>query len=257
MGNKVLIGNIQRFCLNDGPGIRTTIFLKGCAIRCPWCANPENQTSEIQSFNYNGVIKKYGKYMTEDEIIEVVLRDRDFYINGGGVTYSGGDPLLNLKSIEGVLSELKSQGISQWIETSLFAPTDKLNFAMMYMDNFIVDMKNLCPEQCKMYLGGNSHKYIENFKIVVDKFSALTVRIPLVEPYTYNSENIKCILDFLKNYSEIKIQIFKVHSLGASKYKNLGITCSPIKEISEKKVLKVYTLRKPAHEKVFYGESLC
>ncbi len=248
--DKVLIGNIQRFCVHDGDGIRTTVFLKGCDIRCPWCANPENQKTCIQKFIDDGVEKQYGKMMSQEEIIDIILRDKIYYENGGGVTYSGGEPLLNLNIIENVLKELKSEGISQWIETSLFAPTDYVLFAMNYMDNFIIDLKNICREQCKKYLSGDSDLYLKNFDIVVSKYKNAVVRIPVVEPYTYNSENIYKIIQLLKRYKDIRIQLFKVHNLGMSKYKNLNMEYSCFEEISDNDLVLLYNQLKAINDRV-------
>lgn len=222
MQEKVLIGNIQRFCVNDGDGIRTTVFLKGCGINCPWCSNPENKEAVIQTVSENSKTIQYGKYMTCDDLVEILLRDRLYYKSVGGITYSGGEPLLSLRTIESVLQRIKDRGISQWIETSLFAPTEEVLFAFKYIDNFIVDLKNISPNQCLTYLGGDSSLYLENFNMVRGNYPKMIVRIPVIEPYTYNHENIDLIIDLLSKCSKVKVQLFKTHHLGDSKYRALG-----------------------------------
>ena len=237
LDQKILIGNIQRFCLSDGDGIRTTVFLKGCDLHCPWCSNPENREHIIQTFiDQNNITRCYGKYMTADEVLNEILKDKIYYERGGGVTFSGGEPLLTISNLKDVLLRLKELGISIWIETSLFASSEQLEFAFDYIDNFIVDLKNLVPEQCKNYLGGNVSQYINNFERVMNKYDDAIIRIPLIEPYTYNDENLDRILSFLELYKHHRVQIFKVHNLGSSKYQNLGIEYSMSNELSSEKI---------------------
>ena len=250
MTQKILIGNIQRFCVSDGDGIRTTVFLKGCDVNCPWCSNPENKSNVINYFDENGIKKQYGKYMTDKQIVDTILKDKAFYGKDGGVTYSGGEPLLSISSIRGLLETIKGLGISQWIETSLFAPTEKLEFAIGYMDNFIIDMKNIIPEQCKKYIGGDVRLYLDNFQRVVSKYKNPIIRIPLIEPYTCNQDNIEAIKSLLDQYPNIQIQLFKVHNMGMDKYKRLSVRYEPMKEISDEKVNQIYELLSKKNDKV-------
>ena len=241
LDKKILIGNIQRFCLSDGDGIRTTVFLKGCNLHCPWCSNPENREPIIQSFvDQHNQTRFFGKYMTDDEILDEILKDQIYYEKGGGVTFSGGEPLLSLSDLKNVLANLKELNISQWIETSLFASSEQLTFAFEYIDNFIVDLKNLIPEQCLNYLGGDVFQYTENFERVMSMYSEAIVRIPLIEPYTVNDENLEWIVDLLKHHNKHKVEIFKVHNLGATKYRNLGINYMESQEISDEKLQLVF-----------------
>ena len=89
----MLITNIQRFSLHDGPGIRTTVFLKGCSIRCPWCSNPENLNGYPEKYNKNGIEGIYGKEYSCDEVYDEIMKDEVFYEDDGGVTFSGGEAL--------------------------------------------------------------------------------------------------------------------------------------------------------------------
>ena len=93
MSDKILVGNIQRFSLHDGPGIRTTVFMLGCSIHCPWCANPENLQKRQRQYPDPEDI--YGKFYSVDELVKEVLKDRVYFSDGGGVTFSGGEALLS------------------------------------------------------------------------------------------------------------------------------------------------------------------
>ena len=132
---KVLVSNIQRLSLHDGPGIRTTVFFKGCSLHCPWCANPEN--ININSENYfikekclttclktsicnhkgnveclYGAVGIWGKHYSEEEILKEIKKDKGFYKKDGGVTFSGGEPLLQAKGLVPLLCRLKKEKIN-------------------------------------------------------------------------------------------------------------------------------------------------
>ena len=122
----VRVTDIQRFSLNDGEGIRTTVFLKGCSIKCPWCANPECISSKIQG--------EFGYDISLDDLENEILKDEPYYETGGGVTFSGGEPLLQIRSLEPLLKSLKHKNINICFETALFVPQEYLNRANFYAD---------------------------------------------------------------------------------------------------------------------------
>lgn len=108
----MLITNIQRFSLHDGPGIRTTIFLKGCSLRCPWCSNPENIKPYPEKYYKDGIEGIYGKNYTCDEVYNEIIKDRAFYDENGGVTFSGGEALLYVNELLPLLEKLKKERIT-------------------------------------------------------------------------------------------------------------------------------------------------
>ena len=130
---KVRITDIQHFSLHDGPGIRTTVFLKGCSLKCPWCTNPECISKEIQG--------EFGYDISLEELENEILKDESFYKTGGGVTFSGGEPLLQIKELEPLLISLKNKNINICFESALFVPQNYLKIANIYGDEFIVDIK--------------------------------------------------------------------------------------------------------------------
>ncbi|MBQ9025569.1 MAG: 4Fe-4S cluster-binding domain-containing protein [Methanobrevibacter sp.] len=206
---KVRVTDIQHFSLHDGPGIRTTVFLKGCSISCPWCANPECISSKIQGdFGYDISLEKL-----EDEI----LKDEPYYETGGGVTFSGGEPLLQIKNLESLLKSLKLKNINICFETSLFVKKDYLNIANFYADEFIVDIKLLNKENAKNILNGNIDQYLDNLNSL--DLNKTTFRIPVTE-YSLNDEDL--ILELIKKYVPKKIEIFKLHNLAKKKYEILN-----------------------------------
>ena len=123
----VRITNIQHFSLDDGPGIRTTIFLKGCNLTCPWCCNPENINFEIENYIHNNQKESFGYDIPLEELEKEILKDEVFYSeNDGGVTFSGGEPLLQIKELEPLLKSLRSKNINICFETALCVPSELL-----------------------------------------------------------------------------------------------------------------------------------
>lgn len=222
---KVRVTNIQRFSLHDGPGIRTTVFLKGCNLKCPWCANPENIDFEKTKFvnentNENGF---FGRDIYVNELYEEIIKDRKYYtLNNGGVTFSGGEPLLQIKALEPLLAKLKKENINMCVETALHVPSDLVNIATNYIDEFIVDMKILDFVECKEVLNGDVQLYLRNLEILTLNHNIDIFRIPLVAEYTLKDKNIELIVELLKRFKAKKVEIFKVHGLAESKYKAIG-----------------------------------
>lgn len=240
---KIRITNVQRFSLHDGPGIRTTVFLKGCNLRCPWCANPENIDFEtIPYFNENtkenGV---FGQDIDALEIYDEIIKDKQYYqINNGGVTFSGGEPLLQIKELEPLLQKLKQEQINMCIETALQVPTELVEIAAKYIDEFIIDIKILDFEECKKVLNGNIELYNKNLELLSKKEKINIFRIPLVNEYTLKESNIEKILELLTNYKHEKVEIFKIHNLAESKYKSIGKEITKFSEIEDRNVKNIY-----------------
>lgn len=239
---KVKITNIQRFCLNDGPGIRTTVFFKGCNLKCPWCANPENISFESQEYtigNENGV---YGYDIDLQELKKEILKDKNYYLGGGGVTFSGGEPLLQIKKIEKLLEELKDLNINMCVETALMVNEELLNVSLKYIEYYIVDIKILSKEKCKEILGGDIDLYYKNIETLFNAKKKILFRIPLANKYTYTEENVSLILNLLEKYKISYVEIFNIHNLAENKYKSLnyefpkivGLTNEQLKNLKEK-----------------------
>lgn len=239
----MIITNIQRFSLHDGPGIRTTIFVKGCSIRCPWCSNPENINHQIETYFRDGAICQYGKDYPVEEVITEILKDKNFYDDNGGVTFSGGEPILYAKKLLPVLQELKKQCISIAIETSLFVPSSNLEIVIPYVDYFYVDFKIIDKKRCTEILQGNIEQFFFNLSILTKK-KKLVIRIPVIQGYTDDEFNICSIIEILKKYrsSISKIELLNGHNLGNNKYISLGKSVPP-KHAVEELFLEYYKKR--------------
>ena len=117
---KNIITNIQRFCLQDGPGIRTVVFFKGCNLNCPWCSNPENISFDIETSVDREIT--YGKEYNCKDLYDEIIKDKIYYKNSGGVTFSGGEPLWHVFEIKELLEKIKREKISIVFETTLSIP---------------------------------------------------------------------------------------------------------------------------------------
>lgn len=201
----VRITNIQHFSLHDGSGIRTTVFLKGCNLKCPWCANPECISSEIQG--------EFGYDISIDKLENEIIKDKPFYETGGGVTFSGGEPLLQIINLEPLLKSLKNKNIHICFETALFVPEKYLKIANEYTDEFIVDIKMIDSNNCKEIIGGKFNQYLNNLKIL--DLKKTTFRIPITK---FSLNDTELILDLLKNYNPKHLEIFELHNLARNKY---------------------------------------
>ena len=259
---KLLVTNIQRFCLHDGPGIRTTVFLKGCSLHCPWCCNPENisyqpqfycqkrkciadngvcpygtctfadqvvtpqklmsLTSEDVERCKSGAIGIYGKWYTEGELYTELMKDAMFWGKEGGVTFSGGESLLQWDALRGLLERLKSSGTHLCVETSLFIPCEIVLKALELIDHWIVDIKLLDEERTKQVLGGDVTLYFRNLDAVAHSGRTVWLRHPRIKGYTDDKKTENAIQMLLQKYPSFVYQVLEGHHLGDEKYASLG-----------------------------------
>lgn len=216
---KNIITNIQRFCLQDGPGIRTVVFFKGCNLNCPWCSNPENISFEIEKSIDNKII--YGKEYSVEELYKEIVKDKIYYDKDGGVTFSGGEPLFHSFEIKELLKKLNKDNISVAVETTATTPVKYLKEIIDYVDYFLIDIKILYKEDSSK-ININIDNFYNNIKILKENNKKIFYRIPLVRGYTYTKENIELIKKFLNDNNVKEVDVFNVHELGSSKYELLG-----------------------------------
>lgn len=248
--DRILLTNIQRFSLHDGPGIRTTVFLKGCSLRCPWCSNPENLQPNLQTYVKDGLPGVYGNYYEPELLIKECLRDRAFYHGRiedpacwrissaadledlpGGITFSGGEALLQIGSLIPVITTLHKENIHIAVETCLFVPAYDLELALDCIDLFYVDVKILDPYYCRMVEHGDINLFLENLNRLMTwkdkrgRNKPVVVRIPVIGSYTDNKENRTAAKQLLRKYQKslLKIELIKEHNLAESKYRSLNM----------------------------------
>ena len=235
---------IKRFAVHDGDGIRTTAFFKGCPMRCVWCHNPEglSRSSEVALYPHKcigcneckkngfsasdcpgGARVLYGKEMTVDELLPLLLEDRDFYeSSGGGVTLSGGECLMQADFCAELLKRLKQNGISTAVDTSGFVPREALDKVIPYTDVFLYDLKAYDSEVHERCTGVPNALVLGNLKYLDSLGAEVEIRIPYVPDY--NSGEIEAIARFIGELHCVgKIRVLPYHSYAGSKYEALGI----------------------------------
>ncbi len=216
------IFNIQHYSLQDGPGIRTTVFFKGCPLHCRWCCNPESQSFETETMGDSIA----GKQMTVEEILREVEKDEIFYRHGnGGITVSGGEPLAQGEFTVELLREAKKRYISTAIETSGYVSEEILLDAAKYLDTVYFDIKSLDEEKHKQWIGASNKSIVNNLRKLKAVYPSLTVivRTPVIPGFNDTEDDIRLICSFLKNIGQTKYQLLPYHRFGKSKYEKLGI----------------------------------
>lgn len=218
---EAVVFNIQRYSLHDGPGIRTTVFLKGCPLRCRWCCNPESQNFEIEEMGENLA----GERMTIPQIIMEVEKDEIFYKNGeGGMTVSGGEPLVHGKFTIDLLREAKRHYLSTAIETCGCVERDVLLEAAQYLNLIYYDIKSLDENKHESWTGMSNKNIMDNLRAVKRKFPKLNivVRTPVIPGFNDNKADIKRICEFLNSIGQKRYELLGYHRFGKSKYEKLG-----------------------------------
>jgi len=209
---------IQRTCVHDGPGIRTTIFFRGCNLRCAWCQNPEAQPFRAGDGS--------DTYYSIADIMETVLRDRDYYARtGGGVTLSGGDPLLqNADSLVRLLELLKKENIHVAVETSLHVPWKTVEAVMPGVDLFLVDLKAMGDEALHDRCTGQGTGLIhENIGKLIAKKGKVKFRMVMVPGFNDSEDVIAATAEFLKKMKHRSIELLKYHHMYEEKARRLGM----------------------------------
>jgi len=283
---KGLIFDIKKYAIHDGPGIRTTVFLKGCPLRCWWCHNPEGQSPQKELF-YNaekclagctdciaacpnqaitrdstgisidkskcrmkedcagacptGALKVIGQEISADELMKEIEKDRIFYQNSnGGVTFSGGEPLMQTNFLDAVLKKCKSQYLHTVVDTCGYAPFEDFEKIMDKVDLFLYDLKTMDEEEHLKSTGVSNQLVLDNLKKLGKSAREIHVRIPLIPGFNDSLENAQKTAQFIRNIPGInRINLLPYHRAGTQKYLNLKRTPKDISPLSEDKIKRL------------------
>ena len=218
------IFNIQRFSIHDGPGVRTIVFLKGCALRCRWCCNPESQSSEIETMITDGKPKTVGQDITVKEVMQEVVRDMPYYRrSGGGLTLSGGECLCQAEFSAALLAAAKDMGINTAIESTACMEFEKIEKLLPYLDLYLMDIKHINSEKHKAFTKRDNKLILENAKKLAVSAKRLIIRVPVVPTFNDTVQEITDIARFAANLPNVKeIHLLPYHRLGQDKYEGLG-----------------------------------
>jgi pyruvate formate lyase activating enzyme len=244
---KGTVFDIQRFSVHDGPGIRTTVFMKGCPLRCRWCHNPEGlkRESELQYFEEKcigckrcgdrssifdsekcpaGALTLCGKELDVGALLEELMRDKDFYAEGGGVTFSGGECLLQADFVRSVLSVLKSEGIHTAIDTCGAVSWSEIEKTLDVCDLYLYDVKCITPSLHKEYTGVDNALILDNLRRLSRENKEIWIRTPVIPGFNDSDEEMGRISDLVLELSSVShLTLMPYHVLGVSKYKTIGM----------------------------------
>lgn len=290
--NRARVFNIERCSTEDGPGIRTTVFLKGCLLRCRWCANPESQTFEkqillkavkcvgcgrcqktcpSQAISYIpefGMITDgekcnlcgqcldacyvdarviQGEEYTVEELMKVLERDESYYrLSGGGITFSGGEPLLYSSFIKECAQQIHKKGWTVLIETCGHIPQKRIEEVADHVDIIYCDFKHHSPEEHRRLTGQDNSDILNNIRWLDQHFKGeLYLRYPYIPGCNDRSEDIEKFLEFAEGINKVDEVVFlPYHRLGLEKYQGLGRTYEmgdmPSLKVKDLQFLKEY-----------------
>ncbi len=264
-----LIFDIKRYAINDGPGIRITIFLKGCPLSCKWCHNPESQSAKAQKLytekncigaqeciavcpenalelTPKGIVTDYstctlcgkcaevcptkamemsGEMYGVEELIEIIEKER-IHIDhsGGGVTFSGGEPLMHAEFLLKMLKACGEKGLHRTVDTSGFADTKTLLEVAKHTDLFLYDLKLMDPAKHKKWTGVDNHLILKNLQVLAEKGANINIRIPHVANVNSDENELTEMAKFISMLPGIRstVNILPYHNIAVHKYNKIG-----------------------------------
>ncbi|MCT4601880.1 MAG: glycyl-radical enzyme activating protein [Marinifilum sp.] len=267
--SKALIFDIKRYAINDGPGIRITIFYKGCPLSCVWCHNPESISPFVQKMyteskcigsvkcievcpesalqlTKQGIvtdiekctlcgkcalvcptkaIEMSGKVYSTDELMRIIERETIFFDHSeGGVTFSGGEPLMHHKSLIEILDKCGERDIHRVVDTTLFAKSEIVLEVAKRTELFLVDFKAFESEVHKKYTGVNNELILKNIQLLAENNADFIIRIPFIKQVNTDEETIEKMADFLASipWRRKEVNLLPYHDVGKHKHTKLG-----------------------------------
>ncbi len=221
---KGLIFNIQKFSINDGPGIRSTVFFAGCPLSCRWCSNPESQNRNREAALASGDPKLAGKEWTVDQVIAEVEKDRCFYEeSGGGITLSGGEVLEQHAFANALLKEAHKHSLHCAAETTGFASHEVFSEFIQNIDLLLFDMKHWDREMHHEKTGVYNDIILENMRYALEQKIPVIARIPVIPGFNANKKAATGMAALLKDMGITEVHLLPFHQFGEKKYEQLGI----------------------------------
>ena len=215
--------SIEEFAIHDGPGIRTTVFLKGCPLRCTWCHNPEGQNPRIEEMVKKGERSTCGERYSPRELAEKLLRNEEiFKMNGGGVTFTGGEPLAQAQFLLEVLEELGGR-IHTSIETSGYAPMEVFREVTGKMDLVMMDIKLVNSKRHRKWTGKGNALILGNLETLIASGQPFIARIPLIPGVNDDEENLEATAALLEGTTGLqRVELLPYHKTAGAKYPMVG-----------------------------------
>ncbi len=222
-----VIFSIEEFAVNDGPGIRTTIFLKGCPLRCMWCHNPEGQNPNPQPLTKQGRTEICGYSIDAETLASRIRRDEDiFRDSGGGVTFTGGEPLVQHKFLCEVMGQL--EGVHKAVETCGHASAEVFRSVLERVDFVLFDIKLADSELHKRYTGVGNELIKANLATLCQSSKPFVARVPLIPGVNDTKENMEATAELLVGAKGLqRVELLRYHKTAGAKYPMVGMEYKP------------------------------
>lgn len=262
---RAIIADIKRMTLHDGPGIRSTVFVKGCPLRCLWCHNPEsisalprllyrehlclhcgncNSACPAQAIRngsidrtkcsncgactencFRGALTLSGTEMSADEVFHAVMRDREYYGSDGGVTVSGGEPLLYPEFTAQLFRRLQAEGIHTALDTCGEVPFSSFEKVLPFTSLVLYDLKGMDPVRHQKNTGRSNQRILENLRELGRRHIPVEIRIPLIPEHNDSPEELKAAAHFLQTIPSVTaVKVLPFHNMARNKYRAAGMT---------------------------------
>lgn len=251
-----MIFNVQRFSLHDGPGLRSTVFMKGCPLNCAWCHNPESRSprhefvrlrhrcmhcercSEEELSNPvvfgrsaedvdacpTGALQAVGEIMEATALVQTLLRDRIFFDeSGGGVTFSGGEPLMQAAFVADAMQCLQAEGVHTALDTCGFARWEELSAAASHATLILYDLKLMDDDRHKAATGVSNDVILQNLLSLTDHHDNIWIRIPVIPGVNDDEANMEATASFIRPLPGIRqVDLLPYHATGEPKFARVG-----------------------------------
>ena len=251
---KGIIFNLKKYAVHDGPGIRATVFFQGCSLNCIWCHNPESRVTEgkkilnqadrncLRPFSVK-IEENSAREVSVKELMAEIKKDAIFYSeSNGGVTFSGGEPLLQTDFLLELLKQCQKENIHTAVDTAGYVPWENFTKIYEYVDLFLYDLKLIDDKKHVKYIGVSNKLILENLNKLSQIKQNIIVRIPLIPGITDKNKNLQEIVSYLKKTKTIKrIDLLPYNPMGEEKYKKLKISniLGKMKHQTEKQLLSI------------------
>ena len=252
-----LVFNVQRFSLHDGPGLRSTVFMKGCPLRCAWCHNPESRSPKTEFVRLShrcmscgrcdedelanpvvegrdsrdvercptGALQGVGETVDAPALVKILLRDRIFFDeSNGGVTFSGGEPLMQAAFVTDCLRLLQAEGVHTALDTCGFAPWSDLRDAAAHTNLVLYDIKLMDDDRHTAATGVSNHLILQNLRALTDVHQHIWIRIPVIPGVNDDDDNVEATAAFLRPLGGIvRVELLPYHATGEPKFARVGV----------------------------------
>jgi pyruvate formate lyase activating enzyme len=230
-----LIFSVKRYSIHDGPGIRVTFFMKGCPLRCLWCHNPEGispfpenvlQTKKIGNKEFSSN-EEVGRFYSVGDILDILEKERVFIEQSkGGVTFSGGEPMMQTEFLLETLKACKANGYHTSVDTSGYSLAKNYESIIPFTDLFLFDMKHLDDARHTEFTGVSNLGILDNYRLLLASGKDIMLRVPVIPGYNDNAEHMEKLKQLIlssKTKSLRKISLLPFHKIGSSKYKKFNV----------------------------------